>query len=162
MKDEEFFTLLGRMAMAIPHSRRIGLQAVSMGVNQGTMRIPFRDEFISNTNRNRVHSGIVTTLLDTLCGFVAISAFPPGTSVATLDLRIDHLRPIEGGQAIFAEAECYNVSDSVAYVRGMAYLEDKREPLASSMATFMVNGEMDMDLVAKLLDELEAKEAAHA
>ncbi|MEQ9449634.1 MAG: PaaI family thioesterase, partial [Rhodospirillaceae bacterium] len=63
---------------------------------------------------------------------------PRVMQVATLDLRIDYLRPALPRVAIKAEADCYRLSNNIAFVRGRAYQEADRE-IASGLATFMLD-----------------------
>ena len=57
--------------------------------------------------------------------------------IATLDLRIDHLKRPEPGVDFLATAECYRLTSSVAFVRGCAYQSDRNDPVSSFVATYM-------------------------
>jgi len=67
--------------------------------------------------------------------FAALTDFVP---IATLDLRIDYLRPAEVGQAVHARATCYKLARNVAFTRAVAYHDDPADPIAHSVGTFML------------------------
>ena len=56
---------------------------------------------------------------------------------ATLDLRIDYLRPATPGKAVVGHGECYRITRSISFVRGQAHDGDPTDPLAHVAGTFM-------------------------
>jgi acyl-coenzyme A thioesterase PaaI-like protein len=56
---------------------------------------------------------------------------------ATLDLRVDYLRPAQAGRTVIGRGECYGVTRSIAFVRGTAHDGDAGDPVAHVTGTFM-------------------------
>lgn len=127
---QEFFRL-------VVHGERIGLAAVDVGDDFVIARLPFSEALIGNPATGRLHGGVVTTVIDQTSGAAAVTTLDPPEVVATLDLRIDHLRAAEPRRPIFARAQCYKITGNIAFVRCVAYEEDVRDPFATSMSTFM-------------------------
>ncbi len=124
----------------VPHARELGLTVLSVerGSGRATIRQPFREELIGDPERRIVHGGVITTLLDTLGG-ICVFAFGEGLQPqATLDLRIDYLRPALPDQDLFGDAECFHATRHVAFVRGICHQGDPARPVANMTATFMI------------------------
>lgn len=124
----------------IPHCRLLGLRLDELRRGSGMMSLDYQEMMIGNPRTRVVHSGVITTLLDTLCGLVVMSSVPEGTPLATLDLRIDYLRPATPDETIRAHAECYKVTASVAFVRGVAFHTSRDDAIAHATGTFMLGG----------------------
>ncbi|HMU89807.1 MAG: PaaI family thioesterase [Pseudomonadales bacterium] len=138
--DPAFIKLAQRQfAKSHPGFQELGIEVVSIGEGRASMRLPYDPKFIGDRNSGSLHGGIITTLMDTLCGLCVMATLRTPTPIATLDLRMDYLRPTRRGLDIIAEAECYSRTKSVAFVRGFALQGDEREPVAHCNASFMLN-----------------------
>lgn len=122
---------------ALPHFRELGLEVSEFERGRCTLRIDPSPRLIGNPDTGALHGGVITTLLDSAGGVAAFSVIRRGQTVATLDLRIDYLRMAAPGPAIYGRAECYRLTRSVAFIRGVAFC-DERKPVASFAADFAV------------------------
>ena len=123
---------------SIPHCRELGLKVVEFEPGFGTIRLDYQGRLVGNVEFGFVHGGVITTVLDTVAGLAAFSAVDKGISVATLDLRIDYLKPAMPEMPIFGYAECYKTTRNVAFARGYAHHGDATDLIANCAATFML------------------------
>ena len=108
--------------------------------------MPYSDAIVGNPVTGVIHGGAITTLMDTCCGISTVCYLPEFEICPTLDLRIDYMHPAEPGKAIFGFAECYRVTPAVIFTRGIAYQDDRSEPIAHVVGTFMRMGKaVDQD-----------------
>lgn len=125
---------------SIPHARVLGIELLDAGGGQARVRLAYRPELVGDGDTGVLHGGVITTVMDTAGGIAVLSALTTVVPFATLDLRIDYLRPATPGAALVGEAECYKVTRKIAFVRGIAYHEDKSDPVANCVGTFMITG----------------------
>ena len=123
----------------IPHVRELGIDVVGIDEGTITMKVDQQDRFIGDPDTGIIHGGIVTVLLDTVSGFCVYTALNDFAPLATLDLRIDYLKPATPKRVIYANARCYKVTRNVAFVRGLAYQDGPDDPIANSAGSFMLS-----------------------
>lgn len=126
---------------AIPHCRALGMTLVDIGEGEATITMPYDERFVGDPRTGVIHGGAVSALMDTCCG-AAVMSHPDAPAItATIDLRIDYMRPATPGQRITAKATCYNVTRSVAFVRAVALDEDENRPVATATGAFTADGD---------------------
>ncbi len=125
----------------IPHMSAIGLQLVDFAPGAVTVRLPYSLDLVGNPDTGVLAGGAISAVLDNVCGSAVVARVEKSAAFATLDLRIDYMRPAEPGRDVFAFAECYKLTRLIAFVRGFAYHDDTAKPIANATATFMFTGQ---------------------
>lgn len=137
-RKQEIIELMTQVIPNLEHCKVLGMEVVDADEGRLILSLPYSQQIIGNIETGVIHGGALTTLLDTACGFAAISALSEAGIAPTLDLRIDYMRPAEPGLMVLGEAETYRVTRNVIFARGLAYHEGKKDdPIAHCTATFM-------------------------
>jgi len=123
----------------VPHNRALGLTIVEMAKGATTFKLPYDAKLVGNPDTGVLHGGAITALLDAASGAAVFAALATWVPIATLDLRIDYLKPAEPHRDVFARAECYKLTKNVAFTRAIAYHDSAENPIASSVGTFMIS-----------------------
>ena len=84
-----------------------------------------------------VHGGVIVSLLDTCCGSAAITTLTKAAITPTMDLRLDYMHPAAPHKPIYVSAKVYRNTSNVIFCRGSAWQEDRENPIAHCVATFM-------------------------
>ena len=126
-------------ADAVPHNRALGIEIVDLTPGTAIFRMPYDARFVGNPDTGVLHGGVLTAMLDACCGASVIASLGRPAPIATLDLRIDYLRPATPHKDIFSRATCYRTTRNVAFTRAVAYHDDADDPIASAAGTFMLS-----------------------
>lgn len=122
----------------VPHSRDMGHRIEEVRAGVAVLRQPFRDCLVGDPEHGLIHTGVQITLIDAACGIAVFSALGKIQTIATLDLRMDYLRPAVAGVDLLGCAECYRLTGQIAFVRGTVWQDDRERPVSTAQAAFML------------------------
>lgn len=112
----------------VPFNRALGLVLKEFDADAArvSVELPLRDEHIGNVVRRMPHGGVIAALVDAAAGAAATLALDDlesAPNVATIDMRVDYLRPARG-RSLVANAEVMRSGRSVVVVRTDVHDED--------------------------------------
>jgi uncharacterized protein (TIGR00369 family) len=119
------------------HCKLLGITFEDAGPGWATLSLPYKEALAGDAESGIMASGPIFALMDMASGMSIWSARKLFTPHVTLDLRVDYPRPAKPGATIYGRAECYRMTKSVAFVRGLAHDGDPDKPVAHIAGTFM-------------------------
>ncbi|QXT41062.1 PaaI family thioesterase [Gymnodinialimonas ceratoperidinii] len=138
LTEENKARMVRQFIEALPFAKALQMEMEEMGDGRAVISMPYAREIVGDPATGVIHGGAVSALMDT-CGGAAVMSHPQTKSAtATLDLRIDYMRPATPGEKITARAECYHVTRSVAFIRAEAFDADADRPVASATGAFSI------------------------
>ena len=123
----------------VGHGRALGLEYRASGAHWVELALPWREELVGVPESGILASGAIVSLVDTAGGasvWMALGHFQP---IVTIDLRLDYLRPAIKGETVIARCECYKLTRSIGFVRGIAHGAEDDRAIAHATGTFMLN-----------------------
>lgn len=121
----------------LPYAATSGMTILEADVGRTSVLLPARPVWTGDTHTQLIHPGCLSALADTACGVAVGCALTALEPFATLDLRMDYLRPPKAEVDLVCRAECHRLSRSVAFVRGELTQPGQSEVIATVNAAFM-------------------------
>jgi uncharacterized protein (TIGR00369 family) len=85
-----------------------------------------------------LHAGIVTTLMDSACGYAAYSLMPAGSRVLTVEFKVNLLSPARG-DGFRAEGHVIKAGRTLTVCEGNLFsIEKEKETLCAIMQATMI------------------------
>ncbi|HEU4960850.1 MAG TPA: PaaI family thioesterase [Sphingomonas sp.] len=119
------------------HARRLGLSYRAHGADWVELALPYDPAQIGDPERGVIASGPILTMMDMATSMAIWARLGHFRMQATLDLRIDYLRPATPGRTVIGRGECYRITRTIAFIRGQAHDGDPADPLAHVAGTYM-------------------------
>ena len=69
----------------------IGASMTQAGRGAATIELPFRPDLTQQ--HGFIHAGIVSMIVDTACGYAALSLMPPTAAVLTVEYKVNFISP---------------------------------------------------------------------
>ena len=124
--------LIAEMGLKIERADRKGVE----------IRMPFNTDFCLDEEGTMLHGGVLTALLDSAFGLANFLAIKDVQTMATLDLRVDYLRPASSRADVIVFAECYRQTRHIAFGSGKIWFDtgDCEEVARGSAAFALTRG----------------------
>jgi len=123
------------------HSGWLGVHFHAESDNWVELALPWRPELAADAQSGVLASGPIISLMDTASGIAVCRRQNRIVAQVTVDLRVDYMRAARPGRTVIGRAECYKMTRSIAFVRGVAYDEHVDDPVAHVVGSFMLLGE---------------------
>jgi len=116
--------------------KTIGASIEAIGAGEIEIEFPYQS---SLTQQNGfIHAGIVSTVLDSACGYAAFSLMPEDASVLTIEFKINLLSPAKGDRFRgYGKVKKAGRTISVAEAELYAFSDQGRKLVATMVGTLM-------------------------
>lgn len=121
----------------VGHGGLLGIDYVDHGPDWCALAMAYDAKLVGMADSGIIASGPIISLMDMATSIAIWVRLGRFRHQATLDLRVDYLRPATPGRTLIGRGECYAVTRSIAFVRGTAHDGDESDPVANVSGTFM-------------------------
>ena len=122
------------------HGGKLGITFQDSGEDWVELALPYDVRLSADADTGILASGPIITLMDLATSISIWTKSGAFIQQATLDLRIDYLRPAVPGKTVIGRGQCYRITRNIAFVRGHAHDGDPDDPVAHVAGTFMFTG----------------------
>ena len=120
-----------------PMGQKIGMHYLAIGAQHIGTGLAYDARLIGNGQSGVLHGGVITALIDETAGGAIVNATGGKQAVATVDLRVDYMRPATPDLPVYCLAHCYRTTRRIAFFRAKAFHAPDK-PIAVSTGTFMI------------------------
>jgi uncharacterized protein (TIGR00369 family) len=114
----------------------IGARLARVVAGEVEIRMPFRPDLTQQ--HGFLHAGVVTSALDSACGYAAFSLMPAGAGVLSIEFKINLLAPARGDELI-ARGRVVRAGRTVTVCQADAFMRTSADEtlIATMLATMM-------------------------
>jgi uncharacterized protein (TIGR00369 family) len=114
----------------------LGAELTAVGEGVVEIRMPFSPGLTQQDGY--LHAGAVTSILDSACGYAALSVAPADHEVLTVEFKVNLLAPATG-KVFIANAQVKRAGKKLTMCTADAFAvtDDKRKVVATMLATIM-------------------------
>jgi uncharacterized protein (TIGR00369 family) len=132
--DPERFTAY---ASRVGHGGALGISYIGHGEDWVELALDYSEKLVGVVETGVIASGPIVSLMDMATSMAIWVRLGRFRHQATLDMRVDYLRPATPGRRIVGRGICTRVTRSIGFVRGIAHDGDADDPVAHVTGTFM-------------------------
>jgi len=114
----------------------IGASITRVEDGEVTIELPFRSDLTQQ--HGFLHAGVVTMIVDTACGYAALTRMPASAAVLTVEYKVNFLSPAEG-EKLIARGRVLKTGRTLMVCLGEVHSEkDGKEKLVATMLATMI------------------------
>jgi uncharacterized protein (TIGR00369 family) len=114
----------------------IGASITRVEQGEVTIELPFRSDLTQQ--HGFLHAGVVTMLVDTACGYAALTRMPASAAVLTVEFKVNLLSPAEG-EKLIARGRVIKPGRTLTVCFGEVHArKDGKEKLVATMLATMI------------------------
>ena len=113
----------------------IGATLESIKPGGVTIELPFNAQYTQQNDF--MHAGIISTVLDSACGYAAFTLMPAGADVLTVEFKVNLLRPAKG-KFFTAKARVVKAGLSISVTEASLFSSDYGEKEVATMSATMM------------------------
>ena len=116
--------------------KTLGARLVSVAPGEVVIELPFRDDLTQQ--HGSLHAGVVTSIVDSACGYAALTLMPAGAGVLSVEFKINLFAPAKG-QSFLATGRVLKAGKTITVCAGevLALRDGSQFIVAQIQATMM-------------------------
>jgi len=112
------------------------LNAQLLTVERGEVKIACKFAHALTQQHGYFHAGVATSIVDSACGYAALSTMPPDKDVLTIEFKVNFLKPAQTTQLI-AIGKVLQSGKTLTVCEGYVYDESETKLIAKMTATMI-------------------------
>ncbi len=114
----------------------IGATLKSVQPGEVEIELPFRDDLVQQ--HGFIHAAVLTAIVDTACGYAALTLMPPEAAVLTIEYKVNFMSPAIGERMI-GKGWVTKPGRNVTVCHGDVYaIQEGKEKTVATMLTTMM------------------------
>ena len=116
--------------------RILGARLATVDPGRTTIELPFRADLCQQDGL--LHAGVIASLLDSACGYAAMTLMPHGVEVLSVEFKVSFLSPARGSRFL-ARGRVVRAGRTITTCAGDLYAVGGRSPtLVATMLATMI------------------------
>ena len=114
------------------------INASILSIRPGEIELEFPYQSNLTQQHGFIHAGIVSTVLDTACGYAAFSLMPENAAVLTIEFKVNLLSPAKG-ERFRAVGKVKKLGENITVTEGelFSHVDGGQKTVATMVATIM-------------------------
>lgn len=114
----------------------IGARITKVAAGEVVIELPFRSDLTQQ--HGFVHAGVITAIVDSACGYAALSLMPPDSGVLTVEYKANFVSPAKGSKFV-ATGRVVKPGRTLTVCAGdVLAVDDGKETIVATMLATMM------------------------